>query len=241
MNIIRIKDEIENLINGISEEVDWNVIDDECKNEKDYFGNLLERLIKYYLAYKQNELGIDCFLLALRGFLLTFKTDLNIVEKEWIIGNEFGLALNAEGRVYASLNLPEYISNKFVAEAFQMEDIRRINKDKKYCLKTNAFIRNLTGHTTFATEAQKLCVMGALKVPVGYSALVVLPTGGGKSLVTQTLAYQEDGLTLVIVPTISLAIDQEISAKESIQRVTNTEIFSYSSGFCKRKRHYFCY
>lgn len=58
-----------------------------------------------------------------------------------------------------------------------------------------------------------------------------LQTGGGKSLVTQTISYQKDGLTIVIVPTISLAIDQKRVTKKVIKRATNEEeIFSYSSG-----------
>lgn len=78
---------------------------------------------------------------------------------------------------------------------------------------------------------QKLAVYGALNAPEGYTVLVSLPTGGGKSLVTQTISYQKDGLTIVIVPTISLAIDQKRVTKKVIKRATNEEeIFSYSSG-----------
>lgn len=60
---------------------------------------------------------------------------------------------------------------------------------------------------------QKLAVYGALNTPDGYTTLVSLPTGGGKSLITQTLSYQKDGLTIIIVPTVSLAIDQVRVAK----------------------------
>lgn len=78
---------------------------------------------------------------------------------------------------------------------------------------------------------QKLAVYGALNAPEGYTVLISLQTGGGKSLVTQTISYQKDGLTIVIVPTISLAIDQERVTKKVIKKVNNEEeIFSYSSG-----------
>ena len=76
-----------------------------------------------------------------------------------------------------------------------------------------------------------MAVYGALNTPGGYTTLVSLPTGGGKSLITQMMAYQSDGLTVVVVPTISLADDQLIAAKQVIKRNTvEQEIFSYRSG-----------
>lgn len=71
-----------------------------------------------------------------------------------------------------------------------------------------------------------MAVYGALNTPGGYTTLVSLPTGGGKSLITQMMAYQSDGLTVVVVPTISLADDQLIAAKQVIKRNTvEQEIF----------------
>ena len=77
---------------------------------------------------------------------------------------------------------------------------------------------------------QKLAVYGALNTPDGYTTLVSLPTGGGKSLITQTLSYQKDGLTIIIVPTISLAIDQVRVAKKIIKSPSvEHEVFYYSA------------
>lgn len=92
-------------------------------------------------------------------------------------------------------------------------------------------ILNLTGYSKFKSLDQKLAVYGALNTPEGFTTLVSLPTGGGKSLITQTIAFQKEGLTIVIVPTVSLALDQERVTKEVIKRDNkNREIFSYSSG-----------
>lgn len=55
--------------------------------------------------------------------------------------------------------------------------------------------------------------------------MVSLPTGGGKSLITQTMAYQQEGLTIVIVPTVSLAIDQVRNAKNNVKHNADNEIF----------------
>ena len=54
--------------------------------------------------------------------------------------------------------------------------------------------------------------------------------GGGKSLVTQTLAYEKEGLTIVVVPTVSLAIDQERVAQKCIKTSRDKEILCYYSG-----------
>ncbi|RGC14675.1 hypothetical protein DXA09_20525 [Absiella sp. AM54-8XD] len=67
--------------------------------------------------------------------------------------------------------------------------------------------------------------MGSLRVPNGYSCLVSMTTGGGKSLITQTIAYQNVGLTIVIVPTISLMLDQYNNAREIIKSEVDNEIF----------------
>jgi len=52
-----------------------------------------------------------------------------------------------------------------------------------------------------------------LHTPPGGTCLIVLPTGTGKSLVFQLLAEASAGLTVVVVPTIALAIDQWRAAR----------------------------
>ena len=66
------------------------------------------------------------------------------------------------------------------------------------------------------SEAQKEAAWRTLTAPPGSTTLVVLPTGTGKSLIFQLLAHFSRGLTVVIVPTIALAIDQWQSAKEVV-------------------------
>jgi len=64
-------------------------------------------------------------------------------------------------------------------------------------------------------------------MPDGYTTLVALPTGGGKSLITQTMAYQKkDGLTITVVPTVSLAMDQVRVAKENINIASESDFSS---------------
>lgn len=230
MKTNEIVSQVENYINGESDYFDWGYFEELCEGAEAYYRNLVERLIRFYDAYLDNNDEIVEYLSALRCFLISYQTDISIKHADWISDNSFGLMQNSEHKVYASLICPEYLNESFVTDAFQITRSAKENLDYKYYLKTNDYIENLTGKKSFYSEAQKLCVMGVLKMPRGFSSLAVLPTGGGKSLITQTLAYKEDGLTIVIVPTISLAIDQEISAKKDICRITTQEIFSYSSG-----------
>jgi hypothetical protein len=74
---------------------------------------------------------------------------------------------------------------------------------------------------------KKIAIHTAIMLPKGYSLLISQPTGGGKSLVTQMLAACSNGLTLVIVPTVALALDQYYAANNNL---TNNEgIFCYRS------------
>jgi ATP-dependent DNA helicase RecQ len=71
-------------------------------------------------------------------------------------------------------------------------------------------------YSTWQSAAQKEASWRTLAIPPGSTCVVVLPTGTGKSLVFQLLAAQSPGLTVVVVPTVALAIDQCRSARELV-------------------------
>lgn len=77
------------------------------------------------------------------------------------------------------------------------------------------------GHATYQSAGQKACVRACLATPPGGTLAVNLATGEGKSLTFQLIAKigfagtdsrAGVGLTLVVTPTVALAIDQEIAA-----------------------------
>jgi ATP-dependent DNA helicase RecQ len=77
------------------------------------------------------------------------------------------------------------------------------------------------GVSRYRSDAQRTAVRSALKAPPASTLLVTLPTGEGKSLVYLSVArygYEDspgpDGVTLVVVPTIALAVDQKQAAVE---------------------------
>lgn len=128
-------------------------------------------------------------------------------------------------------NYPFFFNGTLIKQLY-MQNYVEEKQDSIHSLYTNGFIRKTTGFKYFKSNEQKLAVIGSLRVPNGYSCLVSMTTGGGKSLITQTIAYQKLGLTIVIVPTISLMLDQYYNAKEIIKSDVDNEIFTITAIHC---------
>lgn len=193
--------------------------------------NTAKRLTIYFEKFMSGRVSKDVFLCSLRNYLLIFQNEIAVPEGLIPTENEYGILCNAEGKYYANLELPNYVDSFFVDQAFQRKKVSGdTEKQKDIFYGNNAYIYSLTQYKEFKSLEQKLAVFGALNTPEGYTTLVSLPTGGGKSLITQTMAYQQQGLTIVIVPTVSLAIDQVRNAKNNIKHNADNEIFCYYSG-----------
>ena len=216
---------IENYINL---NFDWD-LQINCTNfyEK-YLYNTTIRLKNSFDFYQHHRNAYADYLIALRDYLLVFNTMLNIKNLPFEHLNEFGLFMN-DNVLGANFDFPDYVNEKFAKDVY-MSNFEYKETEFEENLDSNTYVKYLTGFDEFRSLSQKLAVYGALNAPDGYTTLISLPTGGGKSLVTQTLAYQKEGLTIVVVPTISLAIDQERVSKKIIKISKENEIFSYSSG-----------
>lgn len=177
-----------------------------------------------------NQIEFEC---SLRNYLLFFKTDITIEGYDLSKPNRFGLMINnSKGSIYANLDLPQYVNETFVRTVFDGEPIQKSDNDT-VIKKTNSCIYRLTKgkFKSFKSIEQQIAVMGALKVPDGYTAMIAMSTGGGKSLVTQTVSYQySDSLTVIIVPTISLMLDQHRNAIKIIKPEKKDEILYYHGG-----------
>ena len=227
------ENEIHVLVEGAIQKNELNFLNESFhfENERDeYIFSSASRLVNIWLEFLKDDSKKVDFECALRNYLL-------LVKKELIIPqytpsdrfNIFGLQMNKHtGEIWANLLLPEFANNILVKQLY-MQNIEQRQVSSTHSLTTNAFIRKLTGFETFKSNEQKMTVMGALRVPFGYSCLVAMTTGGGKSLITQTVAYQNEGLTIVIVPTVSLMLDQYRNAKEILNTNTNEEVFYYHS------------
>ena len=197
-----------------------------------FFCRTAKRLQVAFQLQVQNPEYTDDFYLALRDFLLVFETGLSVRTVEMSKIQSYAIRQEEEtGIYYCSLQFPDGVNTVLAEQAFLRNIPSGGRRKKEYNLLTDPWIYALTGFQRFKSMAQKLSVYGALHTPEGYTALVSLPTGGGKSLVTQMLGYQEEGLTIVVVPTVSLADDQLIAARQLIKREhADQEIFTYRSG-----------
>lgn len=177
-----------------------------------------------------NQVEFEC---SLRNYLLFLKTDLIIKGYDLLVPNRFGLMMNySRGSIYVKLDLPQYVNDTFVRTVFDSQPVQK-TIDDRVIKEINSYIYKLTNGKikTFKSIEQQLAVMGALRVPAGYTAMVAMSTGGGKSLVTQTVSYQyNDSLTVIIVPTISLMLDQYRNASKIIAPMNKNEIMYYCSG-----------
>ena len=84
-------------------------------------------------------------------------------------------------------------------------------------------------YTHYTSVGQQQAVRTVLTSPQDKTLLVNLPTGAGKTFVihAQMLTSPRRHLTLVIVPTVALAIEQALRAKEVMQRAGEDHGGSY--------------
>lgn len=68
----------------------------------------------------------------------------------------------------------------------------------------------------YQSQAQQIATHAALFLEPGATLLAMLPTGSGKSIIAQLPAWldshEKKGTTIVVVPTVALALDQELKA-----------------------------
>lgn len=194
-----------------------------------------DRMINAYQRFMSNQtfekqIEFEC---SLRNFLLFLKTSVTIKGYNLLTPNRFGLKVNySNDSIYANFELPNYVNETFVRTTFDNQQVQKVADDTAIKA-VNPYIYKLTKQKfrTFKSIEQQLAVMRALRVPAGYTAMVAMSTGGGKSLITQTVSYQYDNsLTIIIVPTISLMLDQQRNASSIIKPDNKEEIMYYHSG-----------
>ncbi len=230
MNKEQLIKEIEKLINAEIETIDLD-LDSEDVVES-FMKKTALRLVKSYSSYVRAENGLSDLLSDLRNFMLVFQCKLRIDTIDIPTPNRFGIYRDEYlGMYYAAYDIPSFVKyDSLIKDAFITDSTPLPLISSKYLLDTNGYIKTITGFNSFKSIEQKLCVYGALNTQAGYTTLISMPTGGGKSLVTQALSYESKGLSIVIVPTVSLAIDQERVAKKNIKCAQEGEIFCYYSG-----------
>ncbi|MGA2253133.1 MAG: protein DpdF [Thermoguttaceae bacterium] len=95
--------------------------------------------------------------------------------------------------------------------------IKQVDRRPSRLVPSDPLVSEYTGLQQYVSPGQRTAVQAAFLIPPGSTAVISLPTGGGKTLAFQlpSLAWaNQGGITLVIVPTVALAKDQEERFRE---------------------------
>ncbi|MFY9177437.1 MAG: DEAD/DEAH box helicase [Caldicoprobacterales bacterium] len=113
-------------------------------------------------------------------------------------------------KINAHMGFPKWLGETDgLVNCYNQKPIKRFNSPVG-----DFSLYNMTGFKYYKSQTQKALIQAAMNMPDGSTLLGCMPTGEGKSLVGLMPQFYEDkGTSIVIVPTISLAIDQSNSAK----------------------------
>lgn len=204
----------------------------DCSNGT-YLSQSARRLMSELQIVIDKQRPIADFYPAFRSFLGCAKTPLalpGLLSNEAFL-NKFSLVKLADGRYDISRSYPHYCNSLFLDRVFSHQEIVN-SKNDNYVLLSSPYINQLfNARSEYKSASQQLAVNAALTMKAGNTALICMPTGSGKSMITQSLAFQTyNSLTLVIVPTVSLAIDQELEAKSVYTHCDDGEVLCYYGG-----------
>lgn len=134
-------------------------------------------------------------------------------ERVGIQASEIGGYWELQAKLWTPTWLPDANSHP-VDLAVTKEALRRTMHNTD--ISSDPFLRSVNHHS-YRSTGQRSAVRSTLSMPQGASLLVSLPTGEGKSLLFQLIDMigfgdgEERGVTLVVVPTVTLALDHEKS------------------------------
>ncbi|MED4057766.1 helicase-related protein [Niallia taxi] len=187
--------------------------------------NVTFRLITIYDKYLKKQVTLNDFLVIFRHYLLILKLKIRVSDK---LFNEISNSLQHFGLHYFKYEIyVEIACNPFFPEWLHAKDeildVYKYNSTPSQKAIGDGYLYNMTGFKEYTSKGQKYLVNASIKQEEGTTIIAALRTGGGKSLVFQMPAfYDEAGVTIVIVPTVSLTIDQQQNIKSSY----NEEDFS---------------
>lgn len=123
-----------------------------------------------------------------------------------------GLTISPLGELVAIPYAPEWLFAGEATDPAPIDDPPRQRRPDD-SIAAEPFLAFGTSNATWYSQAQKEAAWAVLTAPPRSTTLVALPTGGGKSLCFQLLPFFGTGLTVVVVPTVALAIDQTEAAR----------------------------
>lgn len=100
-------------------------------------------------------------------------------------------------------------------------------------LPSDPVVSEVLGFPAYRGAGQRDAVRAALRAPAGEVLAVVLPTGTGKTLAGLARGLSGSGTTVVIVPTVALALDQERQLRQRADRHDLPSDLAYHAGLPK--------
>ena len=183
--------------------------------------------IRRVIQFKCDEASAKDLCLNIRDIIL-FLGRVKLTEKIYNVvreyGAEFDLVCENDLQVSCLHHIPEWLEpHQYIKDvyALRLDDSIELECESS----GDAILAKHTGFNTYKNFEQKVAVHTALNLPNGHTLLISLPTGGGKSLVTQLLASTSEGITVVIVPTVALALVQYLAARHNLP--DKTEIYCF--------------
>lgn len=168
---------------------------------------------------------------VLLNWQCTFVLHPEYVKKMKAVCDNTNLHIDNDGEISAIKKMPSWFGAfDAIQKVYNLEPCQT----KEFNL-GDGTLAAMTGYNQFASSGQKIAVKQAMELPPGYTLLVCLPTGGGKSTVGRFPAYwvteggtlsgaiDQAGTTLVVVPTVALAIDQAEQAKKCFSNALSDE------------------
>ena len=139
-------------------------------------------------------------------------------------GTGIGFHAETDNQISCDLKTPSWLSPPtYIQDVYALKQDENIEVEQPSA--GDNLLRTHTIFSQYKSFEQKIAIHTALNLPDGYTLLVSQPTGGGKSLVTKMLASISSGMTLVIVPTVALALDQYHAAQNNLN--DSSEIYCY--------------
>ncbi len=201
--------------------------------------NSLLRLSLALQQWSEGKAGTSDIAVLIRQVIRTYKQRLSIPIQLWntIHTDETNAGLRVT-RVTES-NLLQLTADDWhpdwLTQTAEIDDLQPRKSDMSVVGDGLLFAMSNGSFPHYQSLPQKVAVQACFFAPPGSTLLVALPTGGGKSLTIQLPAWYESaggtikgGTTIVVVPTVSLALDQERRIRQIFPSAVAPEYEPYS-------------
>jgi ATP-dependent DNA helicase RecQ len=132
-------------------------------------------------------------------------------------GAEAGFVVTPAGNLQAVPFAPEWLREDHIKDKEGIDGSPVVRRFQEEVI-AEPYLTSM-GYTHWQSQAQKEATWLALTAPPASTTLIALPTGSGKSLCFQILSRFGTGLTVVVVPTVALAMDQWRGAREVLKQI----------------------